>query len=82
MIKGYCTVKASNVGPHVSYGLLFLEGLHITKTHPTYRKIEKMKVVAILQIFKVGFLHFWYKIQPKKLLMLQEKLQRFPEVQS
>jgi hypothetical protein len=41
-----------------------------------------MKVVAILQIFKVGFLHFWYKIQPKKLLMLQEKLQRFPEVQS
>ncbi len=43
--------------------------------------MKKTKVVEKLQFGKLGSVHFWYKRDPKKLRILQEKVQRFHEVQ-
>jgi hypothetical protein len=48
----------------------------------SYRKMNGIKVVDKLSIYKVGSVHFWHRIHPKKLRILQQMLQNFHEVQS
>jgi hypothetical protein len=40
----------------------------------SYRKMERIKVVEKLQIYKFRSLHFWYMIHPKKLQNSQKNL--------
>jgi hypothetical protein len=67
------TVNASNFGlhvnfgPHVNVGPLFSGGLAIIKTRPTEKK---RKVVEKKCICKLGSVHFWFIILPKKLWIL------------
>ncbi len=46
------------------------------------QKNEWKKVVDKLLICKIGSVHFWHKIHPKKLRILQAMVQSFNEVQS
>jgi hypothetical protein len=46
------------------------------------RKMNAIKVLDKLSICKVGFVHFWHIIYPKKLQISQEMVLSFHEVQS
>jgi hypothetical protein len=50
--------------------------------HVSNRKMERIKVVEKLEIYKFGSVHFWYIIHPKKLRNLQQKVHSFYAVQS
>jgi hypothetical protein len=60
---------------------LFSEQLATVKTRPM-ENMNGMKVVDKLSTCKVGSLHFWHRIHPSKLPILQEMVQSFHGVQS
>jgi hypothetical protein len=44
--------------------------------------MKEFKVVEKLEISKLVSIHYWYIILPKKLKIMQEKVQSFQEVQN
>jgi hypothetical protein len=75
------TVKASNFGPHGNFGPFFSEQLATIKTRPM-ENMNGIIVVDKLLICKVCSVHFWHRIHPTKLWILQEVVQSFHEIQS
>ncbi len=56
--------------------------LSLLSSNASYRKMKRIKLVAKLQIYKFGSVHFWYIILPMKLHNSQKKVQSLYEVQS
>ncbi len=67
--KWNITVKASNFGPRGKFGPFFRKGLLLSKR--VLQKMNGVKIVDKLSICKVGSVHFWDRIHPKKLQILQ-----------
>jgi hypothetical protein len=70
----------SNFGPRKLFFYFLSQTCH--HQNACNRKVKEMKVSEKLQICKLGSVHFWYIINPKKLRILQGNVLSLDAVQS